>query len=160
MKSMYLRAALLVALGLLLAACSSGTSSPTTSSTPSSTTTSSSGPTTTAAGGQHLTVTPASGLTSHETVTLSATGFSPNESLGVTECANKGKKTEPGDCDLSALKSVTSNGSGDVHTSFAVTKGPFGSDHIVCSTPKACIVTVTQETPKPTQDATAVISFG
>ena len=134
----------LLALACLLAACSGGSSSPTS----------------TVKAAQHLTITPATGLKSSETVKLAATGFSAGEALVVTECANKVTATSEGDCNVGSLKSVTSNSSGDVNTTFTVLKGPFGTNHIVCSTPTACVVAVTQATPKPTQDATAIVSFG
>ena len=106
-----------------------------------------------------MTVTPSKNLKSGEKVTISAKGFSPKEALAVIECANKGTSTSQADCDLTALVGVESNSAGDVHATYTVTKGPFGSGHIVCSTPTACILSVTQESPSPTQDATAVISF-
>ncbi len=146
------RIALLVPLALLLAACGSG------SGTAASTTATKSTSATTAAT-QHLTVTPSSGLKATETVRLVATGFTPSESLVVTECANKGSATGEGDCNVGALKSVTADSSGTVNTTFVVKRGPFGANGVVCSKPAACIVTVTQETPTPTQDATATISF-
>jgi hypothetical protein len=148
----------LLALACLLAACSGGSSATNSSTT---TTPTSSSPTSTVKAAQHLTITPATGLNSSETVKLAATGFTPNESLVVTECANKGTATTEGDCYIgSTLDTVTADSSGDVNTTFTVLKGPFGTNHIVCSTPTACVVAVTQATPKPTQDATAIVSFG
>ncbi|MGO9559184.1 MAG: neocarzinostatin apoprotein domain-containing protein [Acidimicrobiales bacterium] len=151
------RAGALLALACLLAACSGGSSASNSSTT---TTPTSSSPTSTVKAGQHLTITPATGLKSSQTVRLSASGFSPGEALVVTECANKVRATTEGDCNVGSLKSVTSNSSGDVSTTFTVLKGPFGTNHIVCSTPTACVVAVTQATPNPTQDATATVSFG
>ncbi|MGO9196232.1 MAG: neocarzinostatin apoprotein domain-containing protein [Acidimicrobiales bacterium] len=156
MRPNVLQGATALTLAILLAACGGGGSA-----TSSSTTTpASSSPSSTKASGPQLTATPASGLKSPETLKLSATGFTPDEALVVTECANKGTKTEAGDCNLTGLKNVTSDSAGHVDVDFSVTRGPFGSNKIVCSTPTACLVTVTQATPNPTQDATAIISFG
>lgn len=143
---------LAVALPITLASCGGSPSakkgSSTTTSTPKTPTT------------QTMTVSPSRGLKSGETVTVRAAGFSPNQSLVLTECANKGKATGPGDCDLNNLKSVKSNASGDVRATYSVTKGPFGGSKIKCDTPTACILSVTQATENPSQDATAVIAFG
>lgn len=146
-------AAVVVSFSVVLAACGGSPSAKGHHKSSTTTTTSSTDT-------QSMTVSPSSGLKSGETVKVTASGFSHNEALVLTECANKGKATGAGDCDLSNLKSVESNSSGEVHTTYSVTKGPFGSKKIVCATPKACILSVTQATPSPTQDATAVIAFG
>src|SRR5579875_3255352 len=151
-----------LAAGLVLAGC--GGSSPKSSSTstaattsPGTTASSSSAP---AGGGQKMTITPSTGLKTGQTVKVSATGFTPGETLVVTECANKGAQTGAGDCDLSALKPVTADSAGKVQTTFTVTKGPFGSSKVVCGAPNGCLISVTQETPTPSQEANAPISFG
>src|SRR5215510_13337746 len=90
-------------LAALAAGCSSGSAPPARSS-PSATTTApaTAGGTPSTAGGtkQQVTVTPATGLKSTQTVAVQASGFSPGESLVVTECAAKGTATQPGDCNL------------------------------------------------------------
>jgi hypothetical protein len=117
--------------------------------------------TTPAATAQTVTVTPATGLTTGQTVTVTATGFSPNESLAVTECADKGTATGPGDCDLTNLQTVTSDANGQVvKIQFTVTKGPFGANNTVCGPTQPCLISVTQATPSPTQEADEKISFG
>lgn len=141
--------------GVLLAACSSSPSSSKKTTTTTTTTSSSSSKLT-----QSMTVSPSSGLHSGETVNVKAKGFSPNEALVVIECAKKGNATQAGDCNLNGLKSVTSTSSGSVSATFNVQKGPFGTKKIVCSSANACIVSVSQATESPTQDATANISFG
>lgn len=90
---------------------------------------------------------------------MEASGFSPGESLVVTECAAKGTATGPGDCDLADLLSVTSDAGGRVRVEFRVTEGPFGASNIVCGPGQACLISVTQETPSPTQEADKRISL-
>jgi hypothetical protein len=160
-----LGAAVLVAV-LALAGCgggksggSAGSSSAGSSPSTSAATSPSSSPGS-GSGGQKLTITPSTALRSGQKVKLSATGFSPGETLVVTECANKGQQTGAGDCDVSALQPVTADSSGHVQAEYTVTKGPFGSDHVVCSTPNSCIISITQATPTPSQEANAPISFG
>lgn len=156
----------LTAAALATAACSSGsaplvrggptTSGVTTTVAPTTTAPTTAGPAPTT---QTLTVTPASDLESGQTVQITATGFSANEALVVTECAAKGKATGPGDCDLSNLQSAQSDQNGQVKLQFTVTKGPFGANKIVCTSTQACLISVTQATPSPTQEADQQISF-
>jgi Neocarzinostatin family len=110
--------------------------------------------------GQQVTVTPATGLQSGQQVQVQASGFSPSESLVVTEGAAKGTATGPGDCDLTGMQGVVSDASGRVKNEFTITKGPFGANNIVCSPAQACLISVTQATPSPTQEADAPITFG
>ncbi len=143
---------------LILAACGSsghGTSSQTTGATGTTATRA----TSKAPGGQHLTVTPSQGLKSPATVQVTATGFSPGESLVVTQCANKGSATGPGDCNLAGVQTVTANSAGQVHAQITVIKGPFGSNHIVCSISQSCLVSVSQPTASTSQEADAPITF-
>ena len=105
-------------------------------------------------------MTPATGLKSGQKVLVQASGFSPGESLVVTECAAKGTATGPGDCDLNGMQSVTSDASGRVKVDLTVTKGPFGANNIVCGPAQACLISVTQATPSPTQEADTPITFG
>ena len=105
-------------------------------------------------------MTPATGLKSGQQVLVQASGFSPGEALGVTECASKGTATGPGDCDLTNMQSATSDASGRVMTNLTITKGPFGTNNIVCGPAQACLISVTQAPPTPTQEADAPITFG
>jgi hypothetical protein len=109
---------------------------------------------------QHVTVTPATGLSTGQQVLVQASGFSPGESLVVTECAAKGTATGPGDCDLTGMQGVTADASGRVKVELTVSKGPFGANKIVCGPAQACLISVTQATPSPTQEADAPIAFG
>jgi len=104
-------------------------------------------------------VTPATGLKSPQTVVVQASRFSAGESLVVTECAAKGTATQPGDCNLTGIRNVTADTSGRVRVGFTVLKGPFGANNIVCDTAQACLISVTQATLSPTEEADAPISF-
>jgi hypothetical protein len=108
---------------------------------------------------QAVKVIPATGLMSTQSVLVMASGFSPNESLVVTECAAKGSATGPGDCNLANMQSVASDPGGRVSVEFTVTKGPFGSNNVVCGPNQACLVSVSQASPSPTQEADTQISF-
>jgi hypothetical protein len=135
-------------------------STPATTATTPTTPATSPSPTATSSAVQHATVTPATGLKSGQQVLVQATGFSPGESLVVTECAAKGAATGPGDCNLTGMQSVSADTSGRVSIKFTVTKGPFGANKIVCGPAQACLISVTQATPTPTQEADTLISFG
>ena len=91
---------------------------------------------------------------------MQASGFSPGEALVVTQCAAKGTATGPGDCNLTSMQSVTADAGGRVRAEFTVSKGPFGANKVVCVAAQACLISVTQATPSPTQEADAPISFG
>lgn len=133
------------------------TVTPSTSS--SSTSSSSSSVATTPASTQTLTVSPSSGLRASQDVLLTASGFSPGEALVVTECAAKGNATTSDDCNLAGMQSVVADAQGRVRVEFTVVKGPFGANRIVCSASQPCLVSVTQATPSPTQEADAPVSF-
>jgi neocarzinostatin family protein len=119
-------------------------------------------PSATATGGnaQHVTVTPATGLRAAQQVLVQASGFSPGESLVVTQCAAKGTATGPGDCDLTSMQGATADASGRIKLELTVSKGPFGANKIVCGPAQACLISVTQATPSPTEEADAPIAFG
>jgi hypothetical protein len=170
------RAALGVAVSALVAAaaCSSSSSvvthqsttavAPSTSSAPTSAPPSTAppagGPSTTAQQGQQtLTITPSSGLAASQSVRLAASGFSPNEPLVVTQCADKGNSTGPGDCNLAGMLMVTSDAGGHVSSDFHVVKGPFGGNNIVCGAQQRCLVSVSQAAASPTEEADAPVTF-
>jgi len=102
---------------------------------------------------------PASGLVSGQIVSVSGSGFSPSEGLVVTECAAKGVNTGMGDCNLDAIVTTSSDPSGHVQVNFTVSKGPFGSNQIVCGAQQRCLVSVTQATLAPKEEADTPISF-
>jgi hypothetical protein len=102
---------------------------------------------------------PSAGLRDGELVQISGTGFSPNEALQVIECADKGAKTGPGDCDLGGILNETSDASGRVSAQLRVSRGPFGINKIVCDVQIHCLVSVTQASLSPTEEADAPITF-
>lgn len=135
------------------------TTSPTTAA-PTTTTPTTTAPTGTAPpGGQHVTVTPDRGLGASATVRVEATGFSPHESLVVNECAAKAQATGPADCNLAAMQTVTSDASGHLVAEFTVVRGPFGANRVVCGPSQPCLVSVSQATFSPTEEASARIRF-
>ncbi len=102
---------------------------------------------------------PRSDLAPSAEVQVTGSGFSPNEALVVTECADKGAATGPGDCNLAGIASVTSDASGNVSLRFHVVKGPFGASAITCGTRQPCLVSVSEATASPTQEADSRITF-
>ena len=161
------RRAAAAVLVVLAAGCGSSSSapltrSPTTTPPPAVTTApaTATASATATSGHQQIMVTPATGLQSGQRVRVQASGFSPGESLVITQCASKGTATGPGDCNLNAKQGVTADASGRVQAGFTVAKGPFGTNNIVCGASQACLISVTQATPSPTQEADATITFG
>jgi hypothetical protein len=153
-----------VVIAAALSACSSGSSNVVrtpTAPAPSTTSASPSSPSTTsaAAGKPTVTVTPATGLHDKQVVLVKASGFSPNEALQVIECADKGTKTGVGDCNLSGMLAVTSDATGDVRAQLRVLRGPFGGNKIVCGSTQQCLVSVTQASLAPTEEADGAIEF-
>jgi hypothetical protein len=105
-------------------------------------------------------VTPAKGLKNGATVTVTATGFSPNEPLIVVQCADRGKATGQGDCNLAAMNTVVSDSTGRVTATVRVVRGPFGTNKRTCDAAHPCLISVSQATLNPSQEADAPISFG
>jgi hypothetical protein len=105
-------------------------------------------------------VKPAAGLHGGQMVTVTASGFSPGLTLLVVQCADKGQQTGSGDCNLSAAATIHTDAAGAATTSLTVTPGPFGSNGIVCSAKLHCLISVTQATLNPAEEADAPISFG
>ena len=150
--------------GGALVGCGSGSSkvvnSPTSSVAASSSTASSALASATSGKPQPvLTVAPATNLNAQQVVHVTGSGFSPNEALQVIECAQKGTSTGPGDCNLAAMIGATSDANGAVSTDLTVVRGPFGANNIVCSAQQPCLVSVTQATLSPTEEADATIQF-
>jgi len=149
--------ALAVAAAIFFAACGSSSKSSSSTTTSAAATTSTSA----AAPAQNMTITPATGLTDGQTVQIMGTGFTKaGETLGVTECADKGAQTGAGDCDLRNIKApVTADASGNVSTSYVVHKS-FGANNIVCSATQKCLLSVaTAGSAAPDQVASMDIAF-
>lgn len=159
----------LLAVTSFAAACSSsgggdvvrsGGSLPASSSAASSSAASSSAASTSATpGGPAVTVSPSRNLTNGQSVTVTATGFRPNEALVVIQCADKGTATSSGDCNLTMMQSLTTDAKGGLVARLPVARGPFGTNKVICSAEQACIVSVNPATPSPTEQASAPISF-
>ena len=152
-------AGVMLTMVVALAACSSNKAATTTSS--SAATSSTSAPTTTTTKpGQTITITPSTGLANNQKVTITGSGYPANESLGITECANKGNQTTANDCNLGGIGVTKATATGTVSATFTVVLGPFGGNHIVCTSAPGCIVSVAQEgSADPNAVATAVIKF-
>ncbi len=149
-------------MAVALAACSTSSSSGTTTTTQAAgTTTTTAAPTTTTTKpAQSITITPNTGLTNNQVVTITGTGYPANESLGITECANKGAQTGAGDCNLGGIKITTATAAGTVSAHYPVVLGPFGANHIVCTSAPGCLVSVAQAgSANPNAVATELIHF-
>jgi hypothetical protein len=151
---------------LLAAACSSSPSSvvrpggplSSTSSRPAVPTPSPSATRTTAAH-PHVTITPSRALRNRQTVHVHGTGFTPGTPLTVVECAVKGQATGPGDCNLPAMVSVTADAAGRVAVDTTALRGPFGANRIACTARQRCLISVTEASLSPSEEADAVITF-
>ncbi|GAB2463682.1 hypothetical protein GCM10027265_11250 [Jatrophihabitans fulvus] len=109
---------------------------------------------------QKVVVLPSRHLRDGQTVAVRATGFTPGEALQVVQCADRGTATGPSDCNLAAMQSAVSSARGTVAARLAVVRGPFGSSGVVCSATVRCLISVTQASLTPTEQANAPISFG
>ena len=132
---------------------------PTTSSAPATPTASAPTSAGGSAGKPAATVTPATGLADRQRVQVDASGFTPGEPLEVIECADKGTKTGPGDCNLTGMTPTAADGVGKLSVQLTVLRGPFGTNKIVCSAKQPCLVSVTQASLTPTEEADVPISF-
>lgn len=108
---------------------------------------------------QTVRIVPATGLHNRQQVQVHGSGFTPGEALQVVECAARGNATGPGDCNLSGMLSVNAGSDGRVTTTLTVLRGPFGAGRVVCSAHAPCLVSVTQASLQPTEEADAVIRF-
>ncbi len=68
-------------------------------------------------------------------------------------------RSGPGDCNLTGMLSVNSDAAGRVSTRLQVLRGPFGANKIVCGEQQRCLVSVTQASLSPTEEADAPIGF-
>jgi hypothetical protein len=158
---------------MFLAACGSGSSSvvrtqgptlstpPASPASPASAASAASSParSTRARAQPRVSVRPSLGLRNRQTVRVSGSGFSANQALQVIQCAVKGASTGPGDCNLTGMLSATSDGLGRVSVDLVVLRGPFGTNNIICGARQACLVSVTQASLSPTEEADAPITF-
>jgi len=143
----------------LCAACGGGTPKAHNTLPPVSTS-STPAPTSSLTGKQTIKVVPRTGLKNGQAVHVTATGFSPNETLGVLECVDRGNATGEGDCDISNIKTISSDARGRVVADFVVKTGPIGSNNGSCTKKTPCLISVSQQTLVPTEEASVDISFG
>ncbi|MGN6606745.1 MAG: neocarzinostatin apoprotein domain-containing protein [Jatrophihabitans sp.] len=106
-----------------------------------------------------IVVTPDHDLRDGQSVRITGHGFSAFETLQVIECAQKGTSTGPGDCNLAGMLTATADAHGDVTATVTVLRGPFGANSVVCGPRQGCLVSVTQASLQPTEEADAPIRF-
>lgn len=161
------------ALAILAAGCGGGGSPSVVSSTsltpstgtPATATSSTAAPTSgsptapVSSGGQTASISPSTGLTTGTTVHVTGEGFTPSSPLVVNECADKGTSTGPGDCNLEGMVATTADASGKVSVDYVVTSGPFGANKIVCSSSEPCLLSISQATLAPTEEASVPLNF-
>jgi len=104
-------------------------------------------------------ITPSEGLADGDEVTIEASGFEPNLDLGITQCADEndpdnGVETTSGDnCNLRAIGTVTSDGQGNVSTTYAVAAGATFEQNTAagntCDATHDCVVSVGELVPDP-----------
>lgn len=131
------------------------------SATPATTSSTSTAPHSSSGAARHpvATVSPSSGLRDGQTVKVTGTGFSPGMSLIVVQCADKGTKTGSGDCNLAASANTQTDAAGRTTVQLTVARGPFGMNNIVCNAAQRCLISVTQASLTPTEEADAAITF-
>jgi len=113
----------------------------------------------TAHGQPAVRLTPHIGLHDRQLIQVRGTGFTPGQAYTVIECAQKGAKTGPGDCNLPGMLTATADKDGVVQVRLEVLAGPFGANRIVCSARQTCLISVTQASLSPTEEADGSISF-
>lgn len=157
-------ALLVAAAAATLTGCGGGSSPSVVNSTgltPTTASPSSASPSTAPAnsGKQTVSISPSTGLTTGTSVHVSGEGFTPNSPLVVNECADKGTSTGPGDCNLDGMVATTADASGKVSVDYVVTSGPFGANNIVCTAAQPCLLSVSQATLAPTEEASVSLTF-
>jgi neocarzinostatin family protein len=116
--------------------------------------------------GPSIVATPATGLTDGAVVTVTGTGFPPNDALVAIECspqAGVSSASAESECGIShANLTVTSDGSGNVDTTLTVHTGNIGSDPASVCPPASgsCFIAVSEASATSTVRAVAPIAFG
>lgn len=104
-------------------------------------------------------IVPAAGLADGQRVLVVAHGFAAGEAVQIVECAQKGAATGPGDCDLGRMAPAQTDANGGLRMRVSVHRGPFGANNIVCGPTRPCLISVTQASLTPADEADAPISF-
>ncbi|MHB8335112.1 MAG: neocarzinostatin apoprotein domain-containing protein [Acidimicrobiales bacterium] len=98
-------------------------------------------PTASASSTPTMTITPNTGLTSNQAVTIAGSGFAPGASLAAVECI--GSATTTTGCDLNAIAPISVSSSGTFSASFYVQTGPIGNGTCGTSATDAnCLIAV------------------
>ncbi len=103
-------------------------------------------------------VSPSTGLTNNKVVTVTGSGFSPNDSLYVIECL--ATATDQSGCDVSSVSPVTASASGTVSLQYPVVTGVIASGKTCGTSPSdlaACVINI--GTAQGTDTATTPITF-
>ena len=98
-------------------------------------------PTASASSTPTITITPNTGLTSNQAVTIAGSGFSPGASLAAVECI--GTATTTAGCDLNAINPISVTATGTFTVTFYVQTGTIGNG--TCGTSAAdanCLIAV------------------
>jgi hypothetical protein len=163
MNSLAMRGVYVLTAGALLVGCGSsgsssgGTALKTLPKDVVTTTTVDLATTTTTEPKQKVTLTPATGITEGQTVQVAAKGFKPSaKGLLVLECADK-PNSGAGDC-VFGHPAVDADASGNISTTYKVTKGPVGSNNNMCSATQKCLVVIS-EAAQNGDNGTAAIQF-
>ena len=104
---------------------------------------------TTAPSGPSITVTPSTGLTNGQTVTITGSGFTPGDSLFAVECL--ATATSAAGCNTAGATPITANSDGTLpSTTFTVKTGTVGTGTGTCGTSAsdltACVISVSNAT--------------
>jgi hypothetical protein len=105
------------------------------------------------------TITPSEGLTDGATVSIQASGFSPDLTLGITQCVdtndpdNNLEETTSDDCYLRGIGNTAADAEGNVTAEYTVAAGQTMIDNtgngVTCDATHDCVVSVGQLTPDP-----------
>lgn len=143
---------------------SSGRRSTTTHATPPTTHTS--GTHTVGPSSATITVTPSTNLADGQTVTVRGAHFKPGVSVIIVECVNHGANTQNTDCTgngglFGIPPGFTPSASGTFTRSFVVHKSfsGIGGGSNTCSSSSPCIISVTEASNNPSEEADAPIRF-
>jgi dienelactone hydrolase len=91
----------------------------------------------------HATVTPTSGLSDGQAVTVSWSGYAPGQSVNVLECSHN-PPSAAGDCDLTGAVLLHPDPTGSGTVSLVVHTGAVGSSGGTCDATHSCVIAVNQ----------------
>ena len=91
----------------------------------------------------HAAVTPTTGLSDGQTVTVSWSGYAPGQSVNVLECS-RNPPTAAGDCDLTSGVLLHPDPTGSASVSLVVHTGAIGTGGGTCDSSHACVIAVNQ----------------